>query len=391
MGTRADRTSSGEPSEAAKSPPLSRHDVDRAAQLHAAALASLAAPKRSRSWRPSRRRLLIWGIELAILLAVVERVLIRPAFQSSRETEADPPVRLAPGDPLEPLAGRALLLPGLEEVQPAYRISTRDLAPGSEVMAEAQVSFSKQSCLPVEVRNSLGMHFRLIPPGRALLGSPDGEPGRGEVETQHEARVYVPFYMGTCEVSQQEWSALIPENPSAFAGADRPVEEISWYDCQHFLGLLCEREGLPETTYRLPTEVEWEYACRAGTTRAYFFGDDPDDLERFAEYAGNNYRCTMPVGGKPPNALGLSNLHGNVWEWCLNRFGTEASDQTPSPDTASWRAIRGGNWYVPASDCRSAERTRLPPASKGNMLGFRVLRTIPESTFPATTPSAAAE
>jgi formylglycine-generating enzyme required for sulfatase activity len=168
-------------------------------------------------------------------------------------------------------------------------------------------------------------------------------------------------------------------NPSAFRGPRRPVEEVSWLDALKFCLRLNELEELPKGTYRLPTEVEWEYACRAGTDTPYYSGITVADLVRVAETGETNYRSTATVGGRPPNALGLYNMHGNVWEWCLDWYTRYPGDPTPiTDDERRMRCLRGGNWYVRAPDCRSAERGRLAPTSHGNMLGFRVMRTIPE-------------
>jgi formylglycine-generating enzyme required for sulfatase activity len=254
-------------------------------------------------------------------------------------------------------------------------------------MRAAQESFSAESGLPVEVENSIGMRFRLVPPGTAILGSPVEEPGRGEAETQHVVVVPTAFYLGACEVTQAEWSRCTPANLSRYPGARRPVEEVSWYDCQRFLAALCQTEGLAEGTYRLPTEGEWEYACRAGTTTAFCSGDAPLGLDAVATHADNGSGGTADVDTKRPNALGLFEMHGNVWEWCLDRFGPyPGADQPPEPEHENWRCLRGGNWYVPRLDCRSAERGRLPPPSTGSMLGFRVLREIGAETHTAPEP-----
>jgi formylglycine-generating enzyme required for sulfatase activity len=241
----------------------------------------------------------------------------------------------------------------------------------------AQESFSLEACLPVEVENTIGIRLRLVPPGTAVLGSPPTEASRGDGEQPHVFVAPAPFYLGACEVTQGEWGRCLPANPSHYGGPRRPVEEVTWYDCQRFLGALCQAEGVPEGTYRLPTEEEWEYACRAGTATAYCSGDDPLGLDAFATHGDNGGDGTTDVGLKRPNALGLFDLHGNVWEWCQDRFRPYPGDDRPAdPGRDGWRCLRGGNWYVPRPDCRSAERGHLPPTSKGNMLGFRVLRTI---------------
>lgn len=342
---------------------------------------------------------MLWAAEAVALLAVLEAFLRRAPPGTRPAVAEPPPVRVAPGTPLAPLGERACLPPGLTEVAPAYLASLDGLAPGSAAMRAAQESFSAETGLPVEVRNSIGMRFRLVPPGTALLGSPPHEAGRGDAEHQHVFAVLAPFYLAACETTQEEWSRCMPENPSQYRGPRRPVEEVSWYDAQRFLAALCRAEGAPEGTYRLPTEQEWEYACRAGTATAYCCGDEPLALDAFATHAENGGQGTAVVDSKRPNALGLFEMHGNVWEWCQNRFAPYPGDDRPlPPEYRAWRALRGGNWYVPRTDCRSAERGRLPPASRGNMLGFRVLRAIPwplkespgarpSGAVPAITPS----
>jgi formylglycine-generating enzyme required for sulfatase activity len=266
---------------------------------------------------------------------------------------------------------------------------TAGLAPGAVTARAAQVQVAEESRLPVEVVNTVGMRFRLIPNGSFVMGSPRDEPGRWEGEKQHMRGVSAPFYMGKLEVTQAQWDAVMggDGNPSGFRGPRNPVEEVTWYDCQRFLALLNEREGLAPWTYRLPAETEWEYACRAGSATAYHFGNDPTRLASFDFYEANSGGRTRPCGLKPPNAFGLHDMHGNAWEWCRNIFlnypGCEhLEDQT----RGQWRAIRGGNFHVSAQDCRSAERARLPPASKGNILGFRVMRVVPELAEPKQLP-----
>jgi formylglycine-generating enzyme required for sulfatase activity len=342
--------------------------------------------------RPSRLRIAVWIAEAFILAAVLEHFVVRPRLARSEPPAPVAQQQLPP--PLKPLGENAVLPDKLVEFAPAYRAPTTDLAPGSDAMADGQIEFSRESGLPVEVQNSIGMRFRLIPPGTAVIGSPDDEPGREASEVQHVVVMPEPFYLGTFEVTQSEYSAVMGTNPSHFQGARLPVEEITWYDCQRFMIALCKREGLPPGTYRLPTEAEWEYACRAGTATAFYFGNNPARLPDFAEFADNNYQGTVPVGKHPPNALGLCNMHGNVWEWCLDRFHPYPDDPvTDVGERAQWRNLRGGNWYETADNCRSANRSNLPPASHGNMLGFRLLRSLtppaalPDSTTPATTPN----
>jgi formylglycine-generating enzyme required for sulfatase activity len=255
---------------------------------------------------------------------------------------------------------------------------TDGLAEGSAGMVATQLAYSRDSRLPVEVANSIGMRFRLVPPGTAIIGSPEPEWGRGDIEVPHVVVFTEPVYMGKFEVTQAEYLEVMGENPSGFIGGNRPVEEVTWYDAQRFLVELAKREGIPDKVYRLPDEAEWEYACRAGTQTAFCFGDSPDRLGEYADTALNNFKSTAPVGRRLPNALGLFDMHGNVWEWCRDLFRPYPGGPAVGEEYLEWRSLRGGHWRAPADSCRSANRCRLAPTSHGNVLGFRVLRRIPE-------------
>ena len=328
--------------------------------------------------RIPRYRLAIWAVELGILLGALEFVVRRRGHGDRGPTDE---IRVhetgmlpapKPTGPMVELAGSAAV-PG------ALLAATDALAAGSEAMRNAQVTYSRTSGLPIEIENSVGMRFRLVPPGSSVIGSPPDERGRGVVEPRHVQIVYRPFYLGKFEVTQAEFAKVTGRYPSGFRGPRRPVEEITWYDAQKFCIALNEREGLPKNTYRLPTEVEWEYACRREppppTTRA----TAAPTATAWPRTADTNYQSTANVGGRPPNALGLYNMHGNVWEWCLDYYTRYPGDDTPiTDDEKRMRCLRGGNWRVPIEDCRSAERGRLTATSHGNVLGFRVLRTVPE-------------
>ncbi|MDD4539579.1 MAG: formylglycine-generating enzyme family protein [Lentisphaeria bacterium] len=335
--------------------------------------------------RFSRRRIVIWLIELVVLLAATEHFILKPRLARNRAEKAQAAqtakLEQEVQEVIRPLAERARVLPSLSEVFPAYLAPLTGLADGSKNMRDTQLSVSEQEGLPVEVVNSIGMAFRLVPAGTGLIGSPPDEPGRGSIEMQHVMIFPHHFYMGKYEVTQAQWRLVMGEknNPSHYFGDSRPVEEVSWYDALRFTNALCEREGLPLGTYRLPSETEWEYACRAGTSTAYCFGNNPKDLDLWADYADNNYQSTRSVGQRRPNALGLYDMHGNVWEWCLNKYTNYPGDETPEAEYHQWPTIRGGNWHVAAPECRSANRCRLPGASVGNMLGFRIIRTITAS------------
>lgn len=334
------------------------------------------APRR----RIPRWRLFLWITEALVLLACLEHFILRPRLNAAREQTrtAAAAIETVRGELIRPLGDAARLDHGLLESFPAYLPPPFAWPSGAIAMQEQQLATAAAHNLPVEVVNSIGMRFRLVPPGRGLIGSPEHEAGRGAQEVQHLKVFASPFYMGMFEVTQAQWKKIMGDasNPSQFHGDDLPVQEVSWYDCQKFLLELCRQEGVSERTYRLPSEAEWEYACRGGTLTAYCFGDDPRLLDQWADYSENNYRRPAPVGHKRANVLGLHDMHGNVWEWCRDYFSNYPGDFTPEGEQHLWRNIRGGNWYVGAAECRSANRCRLPGRSVGNMLGFRLIRTL---------------
>jgi formylglycine-generating enzyme required for sulfatase activity len=233
--------------------------------------------------------------------------------------------------------------------------------------------------------NSIGMKFVLIPAGAFMMGSPPDEPGRGDDERQHQVTLTKAFYMGVTEVTQEQWRQIMGNNPSHFqdCGAHCPVEFVSWNDCQEFVQRLNQREG--DNNYRLPTEAEWEYACRAGSITAFANGSitetgcghDPN-LDVMGWYCGNSGKEPHPVAQRKSNALGLYDMHGNIWEWCQDWYGPypsgDAIDPT-GPSSGSDRIIRGGGWHEDVEGCRSALRVGRAPASKAGTLGFRLART----------------
>jgi formylglycine-generating enzyme required for sulfatase activity len=223
--------------------------------------------------------------------------------------------------------------------------------------------------------NSLGMPFVLIPAGEFLMGSADGDDDELPV---HTVRISQPFYLGQYAVTQGQWQAVMESNPSRFTGdPNRPVETVSWEDVQDFIRRLHAREG--GATYRLPTEAEWEYAARAGSTTAYSFGDDPRQLSEYAWYHENAGGQTHPVGQLKPNAWGLYDMHGNVWEWVQDWYGSYtagAAVDPAGPSSGSRRVIRGGGWGRGAGHGRSAYRGDVTPGYRGAHLGCRLLRMV---------------
>ena len=237
---------------------------------------------------------------------------------------------------------------------------------------------------PKEITNSIGMKLVLIPKGTFMMGSPESEEGRQKDETQHEVTISKDYYLGVYEVTQAQYEKVMGKNPSYFQGpkvgnenADLPVENVSWDDTVEFCKKLSD---LPEEKkagrlYRLPTEAEWEYACRAGSKTAYSFDDEEGLLPEYGWFKRNSSDRTHTVGLLEPNAWGLYDMHGNVWEWCSDWYGEypkgAVSDPT-GPCEGSDRVNRGGGWYNEAANCRSAIRHGIDPSFRFHFIGFRV-------------------
>jgi formylglycine-generating enzyme required for sulfatase activity len=219
------------------------------------------------------------------------------------------------------------------------------------------------------------MTFVRIPAGEFRMGSTDGHDDERPV---HTVRISQPFYLGIHAVTQGQWEVVM-DNPSRFTGdPNRPVERVSWEDVQAFISRLNAREG--RTLYRLPTEAEWEYAVRAGSTTAYCFGDHSHRLGEYAWYSENASGQTHPVGTRQPNVWGLYDMHGNVWEWVQDWYGKYTAEPVTDPQgpaSGSFRVVRGGSWRDDARLGRSAYRDDGAPGTRVDILGFRLLRTAP--------------
>ena len=225
------------------------------------------------------------------------------------------------------------------------------------------------------VTNAVGMHLAQIPSGRFILGSPDSEPGRIPNETRRNVTFETAFCIGVTEVTQKQWRKVMGSDPSFFKGDDLPVEQITWQEAINFCKRLSEME---DGTYRLPTEAEWEYACRAGRTTAYNTGNGEESMAEAGWFRKNGDNQTHPVGLKKPNAWGLYDMHGNVSEWCADRAeGDAGTDPSGSglvdQEILAERDHRGGSWGLNASDCRSASRHRNNGAFQYFDLGLRVV------------------
>jgi len=230
-----------------------------------------------------------------------------------------------------------------------------------------------------EFTNSLGMQFVLIPAGTFMMGTAITEEGDEDEHPQHHVTLSQPFYLQTTPVTQGQWRHLMEGNPSSFSncGEDCPVEHVSWHDAQKFIKKLNQLERIDQ--YRLPTEAEWEYACRAGSTLSFCFGDEETELGHYAWYEDNSQESTHPVGQLKPNAWGLYDMHGNVFEWCQDWYGEYAPEPVTDPtgpSSGEFRVLRGGSWDGEAGDLRSAYRHRLTPGYRYGHEGFRVARSF---------------
>jgi len=280
----------------------------------------------------------------------------------------------------------------------------RDAQPSPSAQPEHDIKQEKA----VDLGNGVRLEMVLITAGEFLMGSPKEEiwnwiawaermgvvnpRSRIEREAQHRVRITRPFYLGKYPVTQEQWQAVMGNNPSNFKGPQNPVEEVSWADCEQFLDKLNANVGRGK--FSLPSEAQWEYACRAGSTTVYCFGDDEPRLGDYAWYDENSGKMTHPAGKKKPNAWGLYDMHGNVWEWCQDWYWDWGDDlyhpgyyaESPIDDPAGpagpayrpFRVVRGGSWTYPAGCCRSANRSYFEPGLRRSYLGFRISRVPAE-------------
>jgi formylglycine-generating enzyme required for sulfatase activity len=224
------------------------------------------------------------------------------------------------------------------------------------------------------VVNSLGMRMVLVPAGSFRMGSPPGEPLRQDEEVPRRVTLARPFRVAATEVTQGQWRALMPSNRSEHKGDDLPVTSVSWNDAREFCSRLSEKEGV---ACRLPTEAEWEYACRAGSRGSV----TPSERPQVAWFAENSLGRTHPVGLKEPNTWGLLDMLGNVAEWTEDAYGPYPSaevDVNPTgPAEGNSRVVRGGAWRSFAPAVRCAARTGTPRSHQLHHVGFRVVQEVP--------------
>ncbi len=241
-----------------------------------------------------------------------------------------------------------------------------------------------QTQTPKVIKTESGFEMALIPGGTFVMGDAKGPP---DTQPAHEVTVSA-FYMDTREVTQAMYEDLIGNNPAKFDGEQNPMEQIRWTQAVRYCNARSEKEGLKpcydEDTwacdftangYRLPTEAEWEYACRAGTTTKHSFGDDPQTLKSHAWFKANSDKKTHPVGAKTPNPWGLWDMYGNVAEWCNDWYAEDYYRSSPhndprGPDTGTKRVLRGGAWTSPPEKCSSVYRMSDAPALPDVCLGY---------------------
>ena len=228
--------------------------------------------------------------------------------------------------------------------------------------------------LTLDLGNGVSLKLAPIPAGDFIMGSSDAEKGHFTCEApQRRVKITKRFHLGVTQVTQQQYAAVMGANPGSFSGATNPVENVSWEEAVAFCQKLSVKTG---TTVRLPTEAEWEYACRAGSATRFGFGDDAKELDKYAWYDGNSDRTTHPVGQKRPNAWGLYDMHGNVWEWCSDWYQDSYRDlgtvDPTGPADGQSRVLRGGCWIDGSTFCRSAARGSLDPGRRFAYFGFRV-------------------
>jgi len=257
-----------------------------------------------------------------------------------------------------------------------------------KTMAKPEESIAKsepvvKAVAPVEIpelikqASSINLKFQLIPEGTFLMGS--DYISTSDIKPTHKVTLTKSFEIGVYEVTQKQYESVMGTNPSEFKGPDNPVERVSWEAAVEFCRKLSEMptEKAAGYSYRLPTEAEWEYACRAGTTTLFSFGDDKSLLGDYGWFSKNSDGRTHPVGTKRPNPWGLYDMHGNAYEWCQDWHGEYPSGEVKDPigpESGLNRVTRGGSWNYELSNCFSAIRGKTLPIDKGLNLGFRVIR-----------------
>lgn len=294
--------------------------------------------------------------DLALELGITSSAAIRLAREALRLELRTPSATLTPEQALQ--------------LEDAIRISRKE---------DAGSPYEKFRLL--DLGDGIQIEFALIPSGSFIMGSPDDEEGHNDDEVVHEVQIKRPFYLGVYPVTQSQYKKVTGANPSYFTGANLPVEMVSWFDASGFCEVLSDRFG---RRLRLPTEAEWEFACRGGTTTPFSFGNEMST--NLANYdgkfsygggsSGETRWHTTEAAAFPKNPWDVCDMHGNVWEWCSDWYGEYpaggAIDPT-GPKAGDIRILRGGSWFNSPADARSAQRDALDPGRRHSIYGFRLL------------------
>lgn len=265
-----------------------------------------------------------------------------------------------------------------EPAVPATPAATASPTVSSPAQTDAGSATELKASESIDLGDGVKLELVLIHAGSFQMGSNQND---YDESPAHRVTLSRPYYLGKYEITQEQWEKVMGENPSHFKGANLPVENVSWEDCQRFVAALQKKTG---RRFALPTEAQWEYACRAGTTTSYSFGDDESQLENYAWFASNSELKTHPVGRKKPNPWGLYDMHGNVFEWCadwyVESYPKEDVVDPVGPTTGDRRAIRGGAWLYVSDNLRSADRGFSPPEYRVDEYGLRCVMLIGDAS-----------
>ncbi len=265
----------------------------------------------------------------------------------------------------------------LADLEAGMKPPTPSPAPPKPPVRKPPMTSSAGRETTIDLGGGVKLAMVWIPPGSFRMGSPDNEAGRNDDEGPvHSVTISKGFWMGKYEVTQAQWNRVMDKNPSRFQGANNPTEKTSWHDCREFIEKLNNK--VSGSGFRLPTEAEWEYACRAGTATRYYAGNSENDLATVGWYSKNSGKSSQAVGQKKPNAWGLYDMHGNVCEICSDLYSRYSPKTVTDPMVRAAKGdlvLRGGSWRFNASDCRSAYRRRCGRSYRNNYLGLRLVRT----------------
>jgi formylglycine-generating enzyme required for sulfatase activity len=333
----------------------------------------------SQKQKNTTRRDFIQTVSLVVGGAVIA-VVGQNLFSGNKNQTSTPKITTSPNTPNPtPEPTPKITTPPLQTF--SFEVVTTDATGSITNRRNASAKYFTE-----DLGNGVLLEMVEIPGGTFMMGSPANEAERGSDESpQHQ--VTVPsFCMGKYELTQAQYQAIMGNNPASFKGNNRPVENVSWDDAVAFCEKLSQRTG---KKYRLPSEAEWEYACRAGTTTPFYFGEsitpelvNYDGNHSYASAPKGQYRQqTTDVGTFPPNAFGLYDMHGNVWEWCQDDYQENYINATIDGSaltipSAPYKLLRGGSWYLSARNCRSASRNRYLRDFRSTYYGFRVVSSF---------------